>query len=142
MQIKLTTAQQNEIHAHGEATFPNECCGAILGAATGEPRTVAELLPIENAHEEGGRHDRFLITPLQFMQTEREARSRGLEVIGFYHSHPGSSAQPSAFDQDHAWPWYSYIIVSVMSGKAAEMTSWRLKDDRSAFDEEKICVMV
>jgi proteasome lid subunit RPN8/RPN11 len=69
---------------------------------------------------------------------ERAAKAQGLEVIGWYHSHPDHPARPSDFDRDHAWPWYSYIIVSVHEGVPKDMTSWRLKDDRSGYFEEKI----
>lgn len=74
------------------------------------------------------------------MHGEKEARAKGLDVIGFYHSHPNAPARPSQYDLDHAWPFYSYIIVSVQDRAAAAMTSWRLKDDRNAFDPEEIQV--
>jgi proteasome lid subunit RPN8/RPN11 len=71
-------------------------------------------------------------------EAEKSASAQGLEVIGWYHSHPDHPARPSEYDRDHAWPWYSYIIVNVRAGVAQDMTSWRLKDDRSGFLEEKI----
>ena len=74
------------------------------------------------------------------MQAERFALSKGLEVLGFYHSHPDHPARPSQFDLDHAWPNQSYIIVFIMNGKSDALTSWLLKEDRSAFDEEPIDV--
>ena len=72
---------------------------------------------------------------------EKAASAQGLEVIGWYHSHPDHPARPSDYDRDHAWPWYSYIIVSVHTGVPQDMTSWRLRDDRSEFLEEKIAPM-
>ena len=72
---------------------------------------------------------------------EKAAREKGIDVVGWYHSHPDHPAAPSQYDQDHAWPWYSYIIVSVHTGVPQDMTSWRLKDDRSGFLEEKIAPM-
>ena len=72
------------------------------------------------------------------MHVEKEAHERGLEVVGFYHSHPDVEARPSAFDRDHAWSGYSYVIVSVRGGTAQETRSWELRPDRSAFDEEGV----
>lgn len=139
MSCIITGAQREAIAAHGEETFPHECCGLLLGSADGEERTVVELKPLANANNERPR-DRFLITPEDYMQGEKYARSRNLDIVGFYHSHPNSPARPSQFDLEHAWPWYSYIIVSVRDGKAQEMYSWRQRDDRSAFDQEELTV--
>jgi len=75
------------------------------------------------------------------MRGERYARSKQLEVVGFYHSHPESPARPSQYDLDHAWPTYSYIIVSVMSQKAGDLFSWEQRTDRSMFDQEEIKIM-
>ena len=71
---------------------------------------------------------------------DKTARAKGLDIIGFYHSHPNAPAHPSQYDVDHAWPFYSYVIVSIMDKSSDAITSWILKDDRSAFDEEEIVV--
>ena len=126
------------IRKFGESTFPHECCGFILGKAEGENRRVAELLPVENSREDEARHNRFLITADDFMRGEKAARAKGLDIIGFYHSHPNAPARPSQYDLDHAWPWYSYVIVSIRDGAAETMTSWILNEERSAFGEETI----
>lgn len=143
--IQLTTEHDATIRRHGEADFPNECCGLLLGvfmpaAAEGAHaiKIVREVLPISNAREETAKRNRFLITPEDLMRGERHARARKLDVIGFYHSHPECAAIPSQFDLDHAWPVYSYIIVSVMAGRAAELLSWELRADRSTFDAEPL----
>ncbi|HVT30628.1 MAG TPA: M67 family metallopeptidase, partial [Lacipirellulaceae bacterium] len=78
------------------------------------------------------------ITPEDVLLAERTAREMQLDLIGWYHSHPNAPARPSEFDREHAWPWYSYIIVSIRDGAPKEMTSWRLQDDRSAYDSEAI----
>ena len=65
-------------------------------------------------------------------------RHKGWTLIGWYHSHPDHPAKPSEYDREHAWPWYSYIIVSVQNGNPRDMTSWRLQDDRSAFVAEEV----
>jgi proteasome lid subunit RPN8/RPN11 len=138
MAIKLTQDQQAAIRQHGEETFPHECCGFMLGKANGEAKTVGELLRADNDREDGARHNRFLITPEAYMRGEKAARAKGLDIIGFYHSHPNAPARPSQYDLDHAWPFYSYVIVSILDKKSDAMTSWVLKEDRSKFDEEAI----
>lgn len=138
MAIKLSSANNAAIRAHGEETFPNECCGFMLGKSNGDGRVVVELLRAENDRESENQYNRFLITPEAFMKSEKAARAKGLDVLGFYHSHPNAPARPSQYDLDHAWPWYSYVIVSVLEKVSDKMTSWVLRDDRSSFDEEQI----
>src|SRR5438477_3841114 len=130
------------IRRHGVETFPHECCGALLGRdASGEqnesPREILGLYPLVNRRDDSPRN-RFALTAEDVRDAEKAASERGLEVVGWYHSHPDHPARPSEFDREHAWPWYSYVIVSVMSGTPAEMTSWRLNDDRQAYSPEKI----
>jgi proteasome lid subunit RPN8/RPN11 len=131
MAIALTAAVDAAIRAHGRETFPHECCGAMLG----RDGTVSEAFALPNTTEEGPRR-RFLVRPDDYRTAEKRARDAGLDLLGFYHSHPDHPARPSQYDLDHAWPFFSYVIVSVMAGEDTLLTSWRLKDDRSAFDEE------
>lgn len=140
MAIEISAQDADRIRRHGEDAFPNECCGFLLGKADGDARRVVELFGADNEREDGARYHRFLITAEANMQSEKEARKKGLDVLGFYHSHPGAPAQPSEYDLDNAWPWYSYIIVSVKENVAERMTSWVLADDRSAFREEELVV--
>lgn len=134
--IRLTTEHIDAIKRHGEADYPHECCGLLIGTLAGAEKTVAEVFPISNAREESAKRNRFLITPEELMRGERHARQTKRDVVGFYHSHPDCPAIPSQFDLDHAWPVYSYIIVSVRQGAAAEVLSWELRPDRSQFDPE------
>jgi proteasome lid subunit RPN8/RPN11 len=127
-----------QIHAHGEAAYPEEGAGLLLGLYGSEPRQVTELLPLENARENGARHNRYLIGPQEMLHAEQEAVRRGLDVIGVFHSHPDHPNQPSEFDREWALPWFSYIITSVQQGQAAGSRSWRLLEDRSAFIEEQL----
>ena len=99
---------------------------------------ILELLPAENSRKESEQHNRFLISPRTMFEAEKRAREKGMDVLGFYHSHPNAEARPSRFDLDHAWPFYSYLIVSVSRGRAGAMTCWRLADDRSCFSPEEI----
>ena len=137
MVVKLKREHPRAIQAHGEATYPNECCGLMLGRLVQGDKHIQELLPAENARKEGERHNRFLISPQTMFEAEKRAREKGMDVLGFYHSHPNAEARPSQFDLDHAWPFYSYLIVSVSLGKAGAMTCWRLTDDRSRFSPEE-----
>jgi proteasome lid subunit RPN8/RPN11 len=136
--IVISNAKIAEINQYGEAEYPNECCGALLGRIESEQKIVIELIPISNKREPESKHNRFLIRPEEFLSCEKSALAKGLDLIGFYHSHPDHPAAPSGYDLEHALPVYSYIIVSVKSGKAENLTSWLLRDDRTKFDQEKI----
>ena len=127
-----------QIKAHGEQIYPNECGGMLIGRFESDAKTVIELLPMENAMAETERHNRVLITPKDVMRAERYAREKKLDVVGYYHSHPDHPAIPSQFDLDHALPVWTYIIVSVESGKAVDVRAWEMEDDRSKFNEEKM----
>lgn len=96
-----------------------------------------KLLPLESPGAESERN-RFLIDPREQVRVEKDARARGLEVLGFYHSHPDHPARPSKYDREHAWPWYSYLILSVEKGEPADLTSWVLTEDRERFDPELV----
>jgi len=124
---------------HGEETYPHECCGFLLGRADGDSHTVMEARRQSNARTDS-RENRFLITPEDFRDAERYARATGQALVGIYHSHPDSPARPSEYDRDHAWPWFSYIIVSVDHGRAVDTKAWQLKDDRSAYDAVAVVV--
>ncbi|HYN25205.1 MAG TPA: M67 family metallopeptidase [Pyrinomonadaceae bacterium] len=138
--IQLAARQRNEIAAHGERDYPYECCGLLLGSFSedGGGKVCSEIYPISNAREEEAKRNRFLIRPEELMRGEKYAASKSLDVVGFYHSHPDHPAAPSAYDLDHAWPVYSYILVAVKSGRAEDLLSWEMHPDRSRFNEEEI----
>ena len=138
MSVKLTEEHLAAIRAHGERTFPEECGGLLLGVVEDGVRVIREVLPLDNIRQDS-RHNRVELSPLDYAKAEREATRRGLGVWGYYHSHPDHPAVPSGFDLDHA-PFieWSYLIVSVQAGKAADVRAWTVCDDRSRFDEEEI----
>ncbi|HVF50407.1 MAG TPA: M67 family metallopeptidase [Pyrinomonadaceae bacterium] len=137
--IRLGAQQLEEIRRQGEQEYPHECCGLLLGRIADDgAKTVAEVYPVSNAREAEARHNRSLILPDEYMRGERHARARRLDVVGNYHSHPDHPAVPSQFDLEHAWPTWSYIIVSVREGRAGELRSWELEADRSRFNEEEL----
>jgi proteasome lid subunit RPN8/RPN11 len=131
--LALGRPVERAIRAHGAETYPNECCGALFGRGG----VVTATFPLSNTTDEGPRR-RFLVRPQDYMAAEQRARELGADLLGFYHSHPDHPARPSQYDLDHAWPFFSYIIVAVREGKPEAMTSWRLREDRSAFDPERL----
>ena len=135
--LLLAKHLEQEIRDHGTRDYPHECCGAMLGTDTGAGRKVRSLFPLVNRRDDSPRN-RFSITPEDFRAAERAAAERGLDLIGWYHSHPDHPARPSEFDREHAWPWYSYVIVSVAAGAPQDLTSWLLQDDRSRFEQEEV----
>jgi proteasome lid subunit RPN8/RPN11 len=138
--LALPPALLRAIQTHGEAAYPNEGAGLLLGTAGVEGKTLAAILPIPNQWEAEEQYHRFLITPEDMLRGEQEAARRGLDVIGIFHSHPDHVAVPSGFDRDWALPWYSYIITSVQQARAVETRSWLLREDRSGFNEEPLSV--
>jgi proteasome lid subunit RPN8/RPN11 len=136
--ITIAEQQLTEIREHGVRDYPYECCGLLLGRFDENVKTVRETYAISNAREESAKRNRFLITPEELMSGERYAREHDLEVVGFYHSHPDSPAVPSQYDLEHAWPTYSYIIVSTSAERANDLFSWEQEPDRSRFNQEEI----
>lgn len=139
VKLNLTAAQRDALTKHGESGYPDEICGFLLGTQEGEVKTVREVVPAENTWEQvDQRRRRFLIGPDVFLREDRRSRAAGWQILGFYHSHPDHPARPSETDREEAWPGYSYAILSVRAGQAAELTSWQLKVDRSGYDEEAV----
>ena len=135
--IYISEEIKNLIKAEGEKAYPNECCGVIYGNYDDCKKAVS-IEPIINASEDGEQYHRFLITPENMLKAELKAREQKLDIIGFYHSHPDHPAAPSEYDKEHALPFYSYVIVSVIKGRAEDFTSWELSDDRENFNSEVI----
>lgn len=138
MSLQLNAAVLAQIQAHGEAAYPEEGAGFLLGRANSTDRQVISLLPAENRREDAARKNRYLLGPEALRQAEDTAARLGLDLIGVFHSHPDHPSQPSEFDREWALPYFSYLITSVAAGNANDTRSWRLRDDRSQFDEEII----
>jgi len=135
----VNDADLARIYAHGRATYPEECCGVMIGSLeAGQQIVISEVISAENERDDENRHNRFLISPQVLLSAQRRARENNMDVLGYYHSHPDHPARPSEFDREHAWPGISYMIVSVAKGEVADARSWRLVDDRSRFDEEDL----
>ena len=139
--IILTKQIIDEFQTHGEQEFPHECCGFILGNFTSDGQGEAlEYIPASNTKEEN-RERRFLIDPMAYQNAEDKADELGLSVISIVHSHPDHPDRPSEFDREHAWPGFSYIIMSIKKGVATGHRSWKLNQDRTEFIEEKITII-
>ena len=139
MTLRLPGALADEIRRHGEAAYPAECCGAMVGRADGAAKEVLRLAPAVNRRTDDPH--RYLIAPDDLRRLEREVREAGQEIVGYYHSHPDHPARPSAFDAEHAWPWYSYLIVRIDRGRGADMASWVLDDERPLMQPESLDVL-
>lgn len=147
--IQILPKHLQTICTHAERTYPEECCGIMLGKIDDEGKTVVEVWETLNAWESEkwaefpasggvrGKERTFAIAPLDIIKAQKAARDRQLQIIGFYHSHPDHPAIPSEMDRAIAWAVYSYIIVSVSEGKAGKLRSWCL-DDAHQFQEEEI----
>jgi proteasome lid subunit RPN8/RPN11 len=126
----LSSAARDVIDRHAAETYPYECCGALYGSDD----AIVEALPLPNNTDEGPRR-RFRISDPDYLAAEKHARNSGRAFVGFYHSHPDHPARPSQTDLDNAWPNMHYLITSVLEGRVDVTRAWRLREDRSAFDE-------
>jgi proteasome lid subunit RPN8/RPN11 len=139
--ITIYNEVKNSIASAGEHDYPDETCGFVLGHLEKDDARIGdEIIAVANARESEETYHRFEIAPTDFLRAERHAASSGKDIVGIYHSHPDHPAQPSQYDLDHGLPFYSYIIVSIKEGKADEITSWRLEDDRSQFIKEELII--
>ncbi len=136
MSLAIVASELVKINQHAARDYPHECCGFLLGKEVNGWKLVTEARPVGNAREDSPRN-RFLITPEEFRAGEKYARDQQVDILGFYHSHPDHPARPSEYDREHAWPWFSYLIVAIQQGTPAEVTSWELSDDRQ-FKPEKL----
>ena len=135
MSLTITAEQLARVHAHAEEGFPHEVVGILAGSR--ETWSVTEVAALRNEQADSA-HNRYKVSGLTLMRAEQELEAKGLQIVGYYHSHPDHPSQYSEFDRDHALPNMSYMIVSVMGGETARTQSWRLTDDRSRMDEEEI----
>ena len=138
MPLVLSAVLRRQIEAEGVAEFPNECCGILIGRDVDGRRLIERLEPGRNVFEADEQYHRFSIDPRLQMKAEREAEKEGKAVLGFYHSHPDHPARPSEYDREHGWPFYSYVIVAIMAGKPADLTSWVLSELTNQFEKQEI----
>jgi proteasome lid subunit RPN8/RPN11 len=125
------------VRAHLESGYPNEACGALVGRSEDEEYRVVEFCPMRNTVTDRP-WDRYTLDPLEQLRVQKDAESRGLEIIGFVHSHPDHPPVPSVFDTEHAWPFYSYVVASVSRGRLVVAKSWRFDEAARQFREQPL----
>ncbi len=130
------------IAREAEAAYPDEMCGILIGrdgqGPQGQWRLVERIELVPNIFAKSEQHHRFEIDPKRLLAADRTATAHGQTILGYYHSHPDHPARPSDYDTQQAWPVYSYLIVSVQNGKAADITAWRFHEQASRFVEQAI----
>ncbi len=139
--VRILKELARRMEVHGQKTYPEECCGILLGSNDGDETVILDVAGIDNLQEDNRRR-RFLITPKQYLQAERAASERNLQLLGFYHSHPDHPAIPSEFDREHALPWFTYIVLSIAHGEAKVMTAWFLSESRDRFNETPLSIEI
>ncbi|MCS6846424.1 MAG: M67 family metallopeptidase [Anaerolineae bacterium] len=146
--LTIPQALFEKMTRHLEAGYPYEACGILIGEVDDplqpRDRRVRDVILVANAwdevNERESRHNRYLISPDEYVKADREASKRGLDIVGVFHSHPDHPSQPSEMDRSQAWPGISYVIVSVRDGKATTAQSWLLRNERDAFEEESLII--
>jgi proteasome lid subunit RPN8/RPN11 len=138
MTLRLASDQVSAIRREAERAYPRECCGVLVGRDEPDGRRVSEVVVVQNDFESSQQTHRFSIPPLRLLELEKRSGEAGGCVLGFFHSHPDAEAVPSGFDLEHAWPFYSYVIVSVRQGRSEAMRSWVLDESGGAFVEQAI----
>ena len=138
MRLTIPVQVMGEIHAHGEALYPEEGAGLLLGLIEGDHREARRVLPMPNHFEPNERGRRYRLDPQETLQAEQLAKQLGLEVIGVFHSHPDHPPAPSQYDLEWAVPWFVYLITSVKHGAASDSRVWRMLEDHSRMVEEDL----
>lgn len=135
--IRIYQSCLNDMKAHAQEGFPHEVVGILAGNR--EKNEVQEVTLLINERAE--THNRYKVSALRLMRAEQALERRGLEIVGYYHSHPNHTAQYSEYDRDHALPNMSYVILSIQDGHFQNILSWRLLDDRTAMNAESITIV-
>ncbi|HXF28123.1 MAG TPA: M67 family metallopeptidase [Verrucomicrobiae bacterium] len=135
--IRIEGKAWSAMVAHAESTFPNECCGAMLGVSDGVEKQVSVASPIENAYQ-GAQNARYELRPEDLLAAEREARKQGMDLIGIFHSHPDCDAYFSETDLKNSCPWYSFVVLSIKGGKFDHANSFLPNLDQTAAEKEEL----
>lgn len=122
---------------HAESTFPDECCGAMIGSIDGDAKSVTRAVPMENSYK-GPQGSRYELRPEDLLEADRRARAEGLDLIGIFHSHPDCDAYFSATDLKNSCPWYSFVVLSVKNGKFDHAASFLPNPDQTAAEKEEL----
>jgi len=123
--------------AHARETYPNECCGAMLGSSDGERKMVRVSMRLQNAFE-GKQAARYELRPEDLLAADRAARERQMDLIGIYHSHPDCDAYFSKTDLQNSCPWYSFVVLSIQKGEFHHANSWLPNVDQTEAAKEEL----
>jgi len=135
--IEIESRPWQTMVLHAERTYPNECCGAMLGHIQEERKVVTEAIPLENAYP-GGQAERYELRPEDLLRADREARTRGLDLIGIFHSHPDCDAYFSETDLKNSCPWYSFVVLSIQRSKFDHANSFLPDMDQTKAEREEL----
>lgn len=137
--IQISKQIREEMTTDALGSFPDECCGFLLGKEDGNERVIEEIIVVNNA-QEGDKRRRFEIAPSDYLKAEQQAEEKQLSLLGVYHSHPDHPSIPSEEDREAAQPYFSYIILSVTENKLISIQSWLLNEEFQ-FEEEKLLIL-
>ena len=135
MALTIEARELARLHAHAREGWPHEVVGVLAGRR--DTQFVSRVVSLVNERADSPAN-RYHVSAMVLYRAEEALAAEGLEVVGYYHSHPDCPSQYSEFDRDHSLPNMSYVITSVVKGEIADTQSWRLRDDRSAMDEEPL----
>ena len=135
--IEIELEPWTQMIAHAEATYPNECCGAMLGSTDGDGKSVRVSLRLDNAAE-GSQRAYYELRPEDLLRADREARERNMDLIGIYHSHPDCDAYFSQTDLKNSCPWYSFVVLSIQKGRFDHANSWLPNAEQTAAEKEEL----
>src|SRR5258708_5527186 len=140
--MKISEELRRQMTEMGESAYPNEGCGIFLGSFGDEVEVVevraatnlretgeSANVPAEKDDREHSARDRYIMDPKDILRAERDARERGIEVVGFWHTHPDHAARPSQYDAEHAWPDYVYLIMAIDNGKLVDVNAFVLRQE-------------
>ena len=136
--LNISEDQFEQVTRVLERAYPREGCGILTGRVLDGSKVVLQIRAADNQRD--NTQNRYLIDPKVIRDLEKELRLESHDILGFFHSHPDVAAVPSDYDRNHAWPWFSYLIVSVQGGQSEEARSWVLQEDRLGFDEERLVI--
>ena len=135
--IRIESEPWAEMVAHARETYPNECCGAMLGSTDGEQKAVRVAIRLRNAFE-GAHAARYELRPEDLLAADKSARAQGLDLIGIFHSHPDCDAYFSKTDLENSCPWYSFVVLSIKAGKFDHANSFLPNADQTAAEKEEL----
>jgi proteasome lid subunit RPN8/RPN11 len=135
--IEIDLAPWEEMVAHAEATYPNECCGVMLGKIDGADKSVCLAMPLENVSA-GSQSARYELRPEDLLKADKEARRHQMDLIGIYHSHPDCDAYFSETDLKNSCPWYSFVVISVQNGRFDHANCWLPNAEQTAAEKEEL----